>query len=119
MSRRYCDQVSVRVAGVPVGLAGECVAPDEEPPAPKAFRWRWYDVIAVVARWVEADQWWTASLTASSGRRGLLDRVVWRVEAQPRHGVGPGVYDLCHIRDPDQPKQERTGGQWLLVRSFD
>jgi Family of unknown function (DUF6504) len=115
MSRRYCDVI--RVTTQRVGVAG-----DPEPAVPRAFRWRrrWYLVTAVLARWIEADQWWQSSATDRSGQdvAGRLDRLVWRVEARPRHGSALGVFDLQQLVVDELPGPSPPA-QWTLVRAFD
>ena len=98
MSRRYFDRIRVVVGPA-----------DADPPMPTAFMWRRrrFRVTAVLARWIEAEQWWKAPPGADGDRAG--DRIVWRLEASA--GPSTGVYDLC--------QHTRPSGGWFLVRSFD
>lgn len=102
MSRRYHDPVEV-VAADPADPA--------DPPCPRAFRWRRrnYRVSAVLARWIEAEQWWR--LAGFGPADCSTDAVVWRVEASSRSGP-PGVFELLCRTDIG-----RTA--WFLVRTHD
>ncbi len=102
MSRRYSEPVRVVAA----------VSPDPaEAQSPQSFVWRRrsYRVVAVLARWIEAEQWWRLAGFGADG--GVGDSVVWRVEASSR-GNPAGVFDL----------RNRTGAErsdWFLIREFD
>lgn len=108
MSRRYADRVTVRLA--PTGCPDDAVRPAR-------FRWRghWYPVVAVLARWVEADAWWRSAVPAGPGavrqEAERPDRMLWRVEAGS--GVRSGIYDLCAL------PSSGGGSRWFLVRALD
>ncbi len=102
MSRRYSDPIQVTAAdpGDPA-----------EPPAPQSFIWRRrrYRVSTVLARWIEADQWWR--LAGFGSGAGGAESVVWRVEATGRASP-TGVYDL---------RCRTASGRidWSLIRAHD
>lgn len=105
MSRRYSDRI--RVVLQP-GTDPDSDPVEPQPPRSFAWRGRSYRVVAVLARWVEAEQWWR---TAGFGGGVAADSTVWRVEAVSGSAVA-GVFDLRH----------RTGAErsdWFLVRAFD
>ena len=85
MSRRYRSpiQVAVDATGAPVRLR---------------WRYRRYEVRAILAQWVEATPWW---------RAGGPPREVWRVEAVSHSGTS-GVFDLVLV-----------GEGWRLLRVID
>lgn len=121
MSRRYADRIRVTAAVEPAGGS----EPSDR--VPQSFRWRRerYQVVAVLARWVEANAWWRTAVPG--GRRttpvlgGSFERVVWRVEARTRTGAG-GVYDLGHdlpLAPDSQPPDDQPPDRWFLVRALD
>lgn len=128
MSRRYFDRVRVAVEA----------ADEADPPLPTSFVWRRrrFRVNAILARWIEAEEWWKSAAPVSAGfpndptgsvdgamggpEQTPLDRVVWRLEAS----VGPsvGVFDLCQTSGasvPIGPVGTEAEGNWFLMRSFD
>lgn len=121
MSRRYLDQVEVRL-GDPVehrvhlepgwrrgarAVAGE---------VPTLFLWqgRVHVVRGVLAQWTRRMPWWrgTGALARSDDGPGAdagteLEQEVWRVEASAGRSSRAGVYDLVR------------GERWLLERVSD
>ena len=102
MSRRYSDRIRVR------SFHQEG---DEEPDSPQDFVWRGrpYRVLVILARWLEAEQWWRLAGLGSSA--AVAESVVWRVEAACRQR-SPGVFDLRH-----RVGEHRS--EWFLIRAFD
>lgn len=95
---------------------------------PAAFCWRGriYLVQGVRAHWVETGPWWqSASVRAllaepanesgcsvvASGTSPPVstDREFWQVEARPRRGTAPGVYELC------ADWSSGRGGSWSVT----
>jgi hypothetical protein len=94
MSRRYAEQVEVRIgsesmSGPDLGILRTA--------APSQFLWRGrlYLVRVVLAHWVEDRAWWRHR--GPDGLPAVADageQQVWRVEAAAGRSTGTGVYDL-------------------------
>lgn len=118
MSRRYQDQVEVRL-GDPVEHhvqlePGWCRGTLQEGGSltvPTQFLWHGqvHLVRGVLARWSRRTPWWRPAGTEEQGGSVPLERQVWRVEASAGMRFGCGVYDLV---------QEQEAG-WLLERVSD
>lgn len=110
MSRRYDEQVEVRVgetvlAGAPPAREGVDGAE-----APTAFVWRGrlHVVRAVLDHWTQRRPWWRLAWSDEPGRGGTdLEQQVWRVEACAGRSGPTGVYELS------------KDVQWRLVRVSD
>ncbi|WP_208972151.1 DUF6504 family protein [Kineococcus rubinsiae] len=140
MVRRFSDTIHVR-SGVQDGAEG----------VPVQFLWRGrlYVVRDVLSHWRERSAWWEhsavaavhgdadapASTAPASGgvgtavRRvlevGVLERVVWRVEASAGRAGVVGVYDLAHPARPgtaavsEVPATPVPEDEWQLLRVSD
>jgi hypothetical protein len=109
MSRRYTEQVEVRLGEPLVGSLEPAV--EQFGPVPTAFIWRGrlHVVRAVLGHWTQRLPWWRLAWSedAPQGAPTELEQVVWRVEASAGRMLGTGVYDLA--------KDE----QWRLLRVAD
>lgn len=107
MSRRYQDQVEVRLGDPdehrvrlePGWRRGALAGPDGVPAdVPTAFLWqgRVHVVRGVLAQWTQRVPWWRqAGEGAPDGPPAeVLEQQVWRVEASAGRTLGRGVYDL-------------------------
>lgn len=105
MSRRYADQVEVRIGGLQLGRRPVLPAGVDASSAPTAFIWRGrlHVVQAVLDHWTQRLAWWRESTEDFPE----LEREVWRVEASAGRLMQTGVYDLT--------KDDR----WRLVRVAD
>lgn len=131
MSRRYSEQVQVRLGepmlGLPVvrHLTGE---------VPTAFIWRGrvHLVREVLDHWTQRLPWWQDGSgvggRVDSGVEGadpgfgdpgfepVMEQQVWRVEAGAGRVMGTGVYDLTVERGAGGRSDQE---QWHLVRVAD
>lgn len=111
MSRRYAEEVEVRVGEPLVGTLHDSVQHlGREGPVPTAFLWRGrlHVVRALLGHWTQRLPWWrTAWSDEAGGPSAELEQEVWRVEASAGRLLGTGVYDLARAE------------QWRLLRVAD
>lgn len=120
MSRRYQDQVEVRLGDpdehrVRLEPGWRRGARPVAPEVPTLFLWqgRVHVVRGVLAQWTQRLPWWRelgSTASTAEGRAELdasLEHEVWRVEASAGRSHELGVYDLVR------------GQRWLLERVSD
>ncbi|HLS39279.1 MAG TPA: DUF6504 family protein [Ornithinicoccus sp.] len=109
MSRRYAEEIEVRVGEPLVGVVSGPVRPGPDALVPTAFVWRGrvHVVRAVLGHWTQRLPWWRAAWSDEQGGPTELEQEVWRVEASAGRLLGTGVYDLAHA------------GSWRLLRVAD
>lgn len=118
MSRRYQDQVEVRLGDPgehrvrlePGWRRGALTGPGPVD-VPTTFLWqgRVHVVRGVLAQWTQRVPWWRQEREGLPGAPSaeVLEQQVWRVEASAGRTLGRGVYDL--VQDE----------QWRLERVSD
>lgn len=125
MSRRYSEQVEVRLGEPLLGMPVTPPAPAGDEPfglVPTAFIWRGrlHVVREVLDHWTQRLPWWRLAWSEEAAVTGEcleLEQQVWRVEASPGRLLGTGVYDLT--RDGTTRDGTTPGPQWRLVRVAD
>lgn len=109
MSRRYSEQVEVRMGEPMTGPLEGAVGQFGTVPTAFIWRGRLHVVKAVLGHWTQRLPWWRVAWSedVGTGMQSELEQDVWRVEASAGRLLGTGVYDLTR------------GEQWRLLRVAD
>lgn len=109
MSRRYTEQVEVRMGEPLTGPLEGAVGQFGTVPTAFIWRGRLHVVRAVLGHWTQRLPWWRVAWSEDGPKdtQPELEQDVWRVEASAGRLHGTGVYDLA--RDE----------QWRLLRVAD